>query len=186
VMVGEIRDLDTAKTALQAALTGHLVLATFHAGSASAALTRIADIIGQNPLFISAIRLVMAQRLIRRLDETTKQPYAPSEAEWQRINAVVASLPENYPRPQLEGLQLYKPGSSAENPYGYQGQIAIREQFTMSDAIRRLLETPNLVVTTQSLEEAARESGMLTMLQDGMLKVLAGETTLEELYRVVG
>lgn len=186
VMVGEIRDLDTARTALQAALTGHLVLATFHAGSAAAALTRIADIIGQNPLFISAIRLVMAQRLIRRLDEATKQPYSPSEAEWQQINNVMATLPEGIERPVLDGLQLYKPGKSETNPYGYQGQLAIREQFTMSEPLRQLLEDPKLRVTTQSIEEAARNSGMLTMQQDGMLKVIRGETSLEELYRVVG
>src|SRR5690606_35517422 len=79
VMVGEIRDMDTARTALQAALTGHLVLSTFHAASSAAALTRIADILGENPLFVSAIRLVMAQRLVRRLDDATKQPYTPDE-----------------------------------------------------------------------------------------------------------
>ncbi|HVX57939.1 MAG TPA: GspE/PulE family protein [Candidatus Saccharimonadales bacterium] len=186
VMIGEIRDMDTARTALQAALTGHLVLATFHAGSAAAALTRIADIIGQNPLFVSAIRLVMAQRLVRRLDDHTKQAYSPSESEWQKINEVLASLPEGYDRPNLDGLQLYKPGSSDENPFGFTGQLAIREQFTMSDAITHVLEDPKIVVTTSELEEAARKSGMLTMLQDGMLKVLRGETTLEELYRVVG
>lgn len=186
VMIGEIRDLDTARTALQAALTGHLVLATFHAGSAAAALTRIADIIGQNPLFVSAIRLVMAQRLIRRLDDQTKQGYSPSEAEWQKINEVMDSLPEGFERPNLEGLQLYKPGSSEENPYGYTGQLAIREQFTMSEAMTHLLENPKAVVSTVSIEEAARKSGMLTMLQDGMLKVVRGETTMDELYRVVG
>ncbi len=186
VMVGEIRDMDTAKTALQAALTGHLVLATFHAGSAAAALTRIADIIGQNPLFISAIRLVMAQRLIRRLDDTLKQAYTPSEADWKQINDVLATLPEGTEQPNLDGLQLYKPGSSDENPYGFQGQLAIREQFTMSEPMRRLLEDPKLTVTTQAIEEAASHSGMRTMLQDGMLKVIAGQTTLDELYRVVG
>lgn len=186
VMVGEIRDMDTAKTALQAALTGHLVLATFHASSAAAALTRIADIIGQNPLFISAIRLVMAQRLIRRLDDSTKQAYSPSESEWAQISEVINSLPEGVERPNLDGLQLYKPGSSTENPYGFQGQIAIREQFTMSDALREILENPSKHASTQTLEEAASRSGMRTMLQDGMLKVVAGETTLEELYRVVG
>lgn len=186
VMVGEIRDMDTAKTALQAALTGHLVLATFHASSAAAALTRIADIIGQNPLFVSAIRLVMAQRLIRRLDDDLKQSYSPSEAEWNKINEVLATLPDGASKPNLDGLQLYKPGSSEENPYGYRGQLAIREQFTMSDAIRELLEDPNYSITTHLLEDAARRSGMLTMLQDGMLKVLRGETTLDELYRVVG
>lgn len=186
VMVGEIRDIDTSKTALQAALTGHLVLATFHAGSAATALTRIADIIGQNPLFISAIRLVMAQRLIRRLDDSIKQAYSPSENEWHKINQVIDTLPEGMERPNLEGLQLYKPGSSVSNPYGFQGQLAIREQFTMTEPLRHLLENPKLSVTTVGIEEAASQSGMRTMLQDGMLKVIAGQTTMEELYRVVG
>ncbi|HSX45689.1 MAG TPA: ATPase, T2SS/T4P/T4SS family [Candidatus Saccharimonadia bacterium] len=186
VMVGEIRDMDTAKTALQAALTGHLVLATFHASSAAAALTRIADIIGQNPLFISAIRLVMAQRLVRRLDDKTKQPYTPSESDWQKINDILSTLPESTPKPNLEGLQLYHPGKSAENPFGFVGQLEVREQFTMSDDLRSTLENPKTTVTTQMLEEAAIRSGMRTMVQDAMLKVIAGQTTLEELVRVLG
>jgi type II secretory ATPase GspE/PulE/Tfp pilus assembly ATPase PilB-like protein len=185
VMVGEIRDMDTAKTALQAALTGHLVLATFHASSAAAALTRLADIIGQNPLFVSAIRLVMAQRLIRRLDDATKQPYTPSESEWQKIHQIIDTMPE-HDRVNLDGVQFYKSGSSPTNPYGYQGQIAIREQFMMSDELRKLLESPPATLTAQMIEEAASNSGMRTMLQDGMLKVLAGQTTLDELFRVVG
>lgn len=185
VMIGEIRDLDTAKTALQGALTGHLVLSTFHASSAAAALTRIADITSQNPLFVSAIRLVMAQRLVRKLDDNLKQPYGPSESEWAKINEVVHSLPEGIQKPNLEGLQLYHPGKSDENPYGYTGQIAIREQFTMSEAIRSVLEGSKGVVSTHLIEEAASHSGMITMLQDGMLKVIAGQTTLDELYRVV-
>jgi type II secretory ATPase GspE/PulE/Tfp pilus assembly ATPase PilB-like protein len=186
VMVGEIRDMDTAKTALQAALTGHLVLATFHASSAAAALTRIADIIGQNPLFVSAIRLVMAQRLVRKLDDNTKQVYDPSDQEWQKINEVLATLPDGVERPNLDGLKLYKPGSSEANPYGYEGQLAIREQFMMSDGLQKLLENPKSNVTAQTIEKTAIEGGMLTMLQHGMLKVIAGETTIEELYRVVG
>ncbi len=186
VMIGEIRDLDTAKTALQAALTGHLVLATFHASSAAAALTRIADIIGQNPLFVSAIRLVMAQRLVRKLDDNTKQEYDPSEQEWQKINEVLSTMPEGMERPNLDGLKLHKPGSSEDNPYGYEGQLAIREQFIMSEGLQNLLANPKANVTAQSIENTAIKSGMLTMQQHGMLKVIAGETTMEELYRVIG
>jgi type II secretory ATPase GspE/PulE/Tfp pilus assembly ATPase PilB-like protein len=186
VMVGEIRDMDTAKTALQAALTGHLVLATFHASSSAAALTRISDIIGQNPLFVSAIRLVMAQRLIRKLDDSLKQAVDPTEAEWRKINEVLDTLPESIPKPQLDGLKLYKPGTSAANPFGFKGQVAIREQFTMSEALTALLENPKGQVSAQTIEAAAIKSGMLTMLQDGMLKVVAGLTTLDELFRVVG
>ena len=185
VMVGEIRDNDTARTALQASLTGHLVLCTFHASSASAALTRLADIIGQNPLFVSAIRLVMAQRLVRRLDDATKQPYAPSPAELQFIQTIVVSLPSGVERPSLDGLTLYKPGSSAENPYGYKDQIAIREQFRMTGAIRSLLESHDHVLSAQEIESAAVQSGMTTMLQDGVLRVVAGQTTLDEISRVV-
>jgi type II secretory ATPase GspE/PulE/Tfp pilus assembly ATPase PilB-like protein len=186
VMVGEIRDNDTAKTALQASLTGHLVLSTYHAGSSAEALARLMDIIGQNPLFVSAIRLVMAQRLIRRLDDATKQPYQPTEAERQKIEEVIQTLPEGLTRPDLTTLQLYKPGSSPENPYGYAGQVAIREQFRMSGEIRRILEHHSEVLSSQDIEEAAIKSGMRTMLQDGILKVCAGLTTLEEVYRVVG
>ena len=185
-MVGEIRDNDTARTALQASLTGHLVLSTFHASSAAAALTRLMDVIGQNPLFVSAIRLVMAQRLVRRLDDSTKEAYQPDEAQLAKIREVIDSLPEGVERPSLDNLQLYKPGSSAENPYGFRGQLAIREQFLMTGEIRRLLEQSTTVLSAQEIEAAAIKSGMRTMLQDGVLKTIAGETTLEEVYRVVG
>jgi type II secretory ATPase GspE/PulE/Tfp pilus assembly ATPase PilB-like protein len=186
VMVGEIRDNDTAKTALQAALTGHLVLSTFHAGSAAEALTRLMDVIGQNPLFVSAIRLVMAQRLVRRLDDGTKQPYTPDANQIAKITEIINKLPENYARPSLTNLQLYKAGKSAENPYGYRGQIAIREQFLMTGEIRRLLEAHQTVLSSLDIEQAAIKSGMATMLQDGILKVVAGVTTYEEVFRVVG
>lgn len=185
VMVGEIRDGDTAKTALQAALTGHLVLATFHAGSAAAALSRLMDVIGQNPLFVSAIRLVMAQRLVRHLDDATKQAYKPDEATIHRLQTVIDTLPSDVARPNLAELQLYKPGSSDANPYGYAGQVALREQFLMEGKVVELLSSGKQP-TAQQIEEAAVASGMLTMLQDGVLKAIAGETTLEEIYRVIG
>jgi type II secretory ATPase GspE/PulE/Tfp pilus assembly ATPase PilB-like protein len=186
IMVGEIRDNDTAKTALQASLTGHLVLTTFHASSAAAALTRLMDVIGQNPLFVSAIRLVMAQRLVRRLDDTTKQAYQPSEAQMAKIHEVLNTLPSNVERPDITNLQLFKPGTSETNPYGFNGQIAIREQFTMNGEIRKLLETTTSILSTTDIEAAAVKSGMTTMLQDAMLKITAGQTTLEEVYRVIG
>jgi len=186
VMVGEIRDNDTAKTALQASLTGHLVLSTFHAGSAAEALTRLMDVIGQNPLFVSAIRLVMAQRLIRRLDDSTKQAYQPDDAQIAKIREVVDGLPEGIERPSLDNLKLYRAGRSDENPYGFSGQLAIREQFLMTGEIRRLLEQHQTILSSVDIEQAAIKSGMRTMLQDGILKVISGNTTLDEVYRVVG
>jgi type II secretory ATPase GspE/PulE/Tfp pilus assembly ATPase PilB-like protein len=185
IMIGEIRDDDTARTALQASLTGHLVLSTFHASTAAAALTRLHDVMKQNPLFVSAIRLVMAQRLVRKLDDSTKVSYVPSPQEMAQLHAVIDTLPAGIDKPVLEGLQLYKPGSSPDNPYGYSGQIAIREQFRMTGEIRRLLETSITVLSAQEIESAAIQSGMQTMMQDAMLRVIAGETSMEEVFRVI-
>ncbi|MCA9341761.1 Flp pilus assembly complex ATPase component TadA, partial [Candidatus Saccharibacteria bacterium] len=94
VMVGEIRDVDTARTALQASITGHLVLSTFHAGSAAEAFTRIIDMIGKNPILVSAIKLIISQRLVRRLDDATKQEYEPDENLKNHIKDVLKDLPE--------------------------------------------------------------------------------------------
>lgn len=186
VMVGEIRDMDTAKTSLQAALTGHLVLSTFHAASAASALTRLMDVIGENPLFVSAIRLVMAQRLVRKLDDNSKQAYEPDGPTKENIRKVLETLPTGIEKPNLEGLKLYNPGKSVENPYGYRGQIALREQFTMNNEVAKLLQTQGSKLSTQEIEDVAVKNGMITMLQDGILKVIAGQTTLEEVYRVIG
>lgn len=186
VMVGEIRDQDTAKTALQAALTGHLVLSTFHASSAAAALTRMLDFVGINPLFASAMHLIMAQRLVRVLDEKTKQPYQPDEALKSRLKEVIDSMPPGVDRPDINNITLYKAGSSPENPFGYTGQIPLREQLQMTAGIQQLLKLPPNQVTTEMLQEKAVQDGMLTMLQDGVLKACAGITSIEDVYRVVG
>jgi type II secretory ATPase GspE/PulE/Tfp pilus assembly ATPase PilB-like protein len=185
VMVGEIRDQDTARTSLQAALTGHLLLSTFHASSAAAALTRMLDFIGINPLFASAIHLIMAQRLVRRLDDETKQAYQPDEALRNQLATVINELPPGVERPDLSNVTLYRAGKSEKNPFGYSGQLAIREQLLMTDGIQGILKLPPNQVTTVMLEKKAIEDGMVTMLQDGILKVLTGVTTLEEVYRVV-
>jgi type II secretory ATPase GspE/PulE/Tfp pilus assembly ATPase PilB-like protein len=186
VMVGEIRDQDTAKTALQAALTGHLVLTTFHAASAAAALSRMLDAIGVNPLFSSAMHLVMAQRLVRRLDESTKQAYQPDDKLKAQLKTVLDGLPKNAQKPNLDEITLYKSGSSEENPFGYKGQLAIREQLRMTPGVQEMLRLPPNQVTTEALNAKAVEDGMVTMLQDGLLKAINGETTLEEVYRVIG
>ncbi len=186
VMVGEIRDQDTAKTALQAALTGHLVLSTFHASSAAAALTRMLDAIGVNPLFASAMHMVMAQRLVRKLDDDTKEAYQPDDALKSQLWQIIDTLPPGMERPSLDNLTLYRPGVSDDNPFGYKGQIALREQFRMTKGIQELLRLPPAQLNTTMLEEKAVEDGMVTMLQNGVLRVIAGETTLEEVFRVVG
>jgi type IV pilus assembly protein PilB len=186
VMVGEIRDQDTARTSLQAALTGHLVMSTFHASSASAALTRMLDFIGINPLFASAVHLIMAQRLVRTLDDVSKEPFQPDAATKTHIQSILDTLPKAVVKPDISKLTLYKPIPSNDNPFGYKGQMAIREQLQMTPGIQQILKLPPGQVTTEMLEEKAVEDGMTTLLQDGILKVIAGKTTLEEVYRVVG
>ena len=106
--------------------------------------------------------------------------------EWKKINEVLVGLPETVQKPNIDGLKLYDPGSSPENPYGYKGRIVLREQFTMTPNVRIMLESPQPNMTAQQLEAAASKDGMLTMEQKGILKVIAGQTTLEEVYRVVG
>lgn len=186
VMVGEIRDQDTAKTALQGALTGHLVMSTFHASSAAAALTRMLDMVGINPLFANAMHLVMAQRLVRRLDDSTKQAYRPDDAVKAQIQSVIDSLPPHVQKPSLDNLTLYKPGISAQNPFGFSGQLALREQLQMTHGVQQILRMPPNQITTELLQAKAVEEGMRTMLHDGILKAIAGLTTVEEVYRVVG
>ncbi len=185
VMVGEIRDPDTARTALQAALTGHLVLSTFHGASAAAALTRMLDMVGPNPLFVSAIHLVMAQRLVRRLDDKSKQGYMPDESLKRHLKTVIDSLPPSVTRPKLDNIKLYRPGVSPDNPFGYRRQLAIREQMVMTPGVVKILKLPPNQITSQMLEDEAVKDGMKTMLQDGVLKALAGLTSIEEIYRVV-
>ncbi|MBX4201391.1 GspE/PulE family protein [Candidatus Saccharibacteria bacterium] len=186
VMVGEIRDKDTAKTALQGALTGHLVMSTFHASSAAAALTRMLDMVGINPLFANAMHLVMAQRLVRRLDDETKVPYQPDEHLKIQLQSVIDGLPPHVQKPNLENLTLYKAGTSPANPFGYSGQLALREQLQMTAGVQQLLRMPPNEITTELLQAKAVSEGMRTMLQDGVIKAIAGLTTIEEVYRVVG
>ena len=186
IMVGEIRDTDTAKTALQAALTGHLVLSTYHASSAAAAMTRLLDAIGENPLYASAIRLVQAQRLVRRLDDKTKKQITVDSDMQRHIEGVVDSIKADVDLSFLSNAMVFSPGSSPENPFGYNGQFAIRELLLMTPEMRQLLSRPAHELSSELIEEVAVKSGMLTMQQDGILHVLRGETTPEEINRVVG
>ncbi len=185
IMLGEIRDEDTIHTALQAALTGHLVMSTYHANSTSLALYTIMRIIDENPLFLSAIRLIQAQRLVRRLDDKTKQPYNPSKLEMAQIEKVLQTIDPKR-RPRLDkNFKLYRPASSEENPFGYDGRVAIRELLVLDDEMRSFLMDKKGSLNPSELEDYLRQdSKLMTILQEGVLRVIAGETTLEEIYKV--
>jgi type II secretory ATPase GspE/PulE/Tfp pilus assembly ATPase PilB-like protein len=185
VMVGEIRDQDTARTAIQASITGHLVLSSFHANSSSAAFSRMIDLVGQNPIFSTAIRLVIAQRLVRRLHDESKQEYEPDEATKKWVREVLADLPDSVEKPDLENFKLYKAVPTKDMPFGYQGRMVIMEQLVVDEKIQKFLRGDEEEFHTELVEAAAKQNGMVTLLQTGVLAALRGETTLEEINRVI-
>ncbi|MFZ2126593.1 MAG: GspE/PulE family protein [Candidatus Microsaccharimonas sp.] len=185
VMVGEIRDADTAKTAIQASITGHLVLSTFHANTTATAFSRMIDMIGVNPIFSTAIRLVIAQRLVRRLDDTSKEEYEPDEATKKWVQAALANLPSHVEKPDLENFKLWRPVASEASPFGYSGRIVIMEQLVVNEEIQKYLRGDVADVHAESIEKTAREQGMVTLLEHGVLAALRGETTLEEVNRAI-
>ncbi|MDB5179521.1 MAG: ral secretion pathway protein type secretion system ATPase [Candidatus Saccharibacteria bacterium] len=185
VMVGEIRDADTAKTAIQASITGHLVLSTFHANSTAAAFSRMVDLIGVNPIFSTAIRLVIAQRLVRRLDDTSKEAYDPDESTRNWVKSTLANLPAHVEKPDLDTFKLYRPVASESSPFGYSGRIVIMEQMVVTEAIQKFLRGDVADVHTEIIEQTARADGMVTLLERGVLAALRGETTLDEVNRVI-
>jgi type II secretory ATPase GspE/PulE/Tfp pilus assembly ATPase PilB-like protein len=185
VMVGEIRDKDTAKTAIQASITGHLVLSSFHANSTSAAFSRMIDLIGVNPIFSSAIRLVIAQRLVRRLHNATKEEYEPDETTKQYVRRVLEDVPSSVSLPDLDNFKLWRPRPSEDVPFGYKGRVVIMEQMVVDENIQKFLRGDIEDIHTEVIEQAAKAGGMLTLLQVGVLAALRGETTLEEVNRVV-
>lgn len=185
VMVGEIRDGDTAKTAIQASITGHLVLSSFHANSTSAAFSRMIDLIGVNPIFASSIRLVIAQRLVRKLADAKKaRPATEAEAHYIREVLEPASA-EKLAGVDLENITLYDPVVTEAAPFGYNGRTVMMEQLVVSDDIQAFIRGDVADINTKEIENTAKKNGMLTLEQKGVLAVLRGETTLEEISRVI-
>ena len=185
VMIGEIRDQDTAKTAIQASITGHLVLSSFHANTTSAAFSRMIDLIGMNPIFSSAIRMLIAQRLVRRLHDETKEEYEPDEATRNYVKKVLDGIPDGVEHPDLDSFKLWKPVPSDDVPFGYKGRVVIMEQMLVNEDIQQFIRGDVADIHTEAIEAAARRGGMLTLEQVGVLAALRGETTLEEVNRVI-
>ena len=180
VMVGEIRDADTARTAIQASITGHLVLSSFHANSTSAAFSRMIDLVGTNPIFSSSIRLVMAQRLVRKLSDS-KEAYSPDEATLKYLHEKLDGISGI----NWENIQLFRPVPTEENPFGYSGRTIIMEQLIVTEEIQAFLRGDVADVNTEAIEKIAKGKGMLTLEQKGLLAALRGETSLEEVSRVI-
>ncbi|WP_206518797.1 GspE/PulE family protein [Fervidobacterium sp. 2310opik-2] len=174
IMVGEIRDKETAQLAVEASLTGHLVLSTLHTNTAAGAIDRLVNM-GIEPSLISASLIgVMGQRLVRKVC-----PYCKVETE----------LPPEYAEkakkifPDMKPIQYVGQGCDKCNNTGYKGRTAVAEVLIVNDEIRRLIQKE---ASTFELDKAARKNGMISMFQDGLYKVLSGETTIAEILSVVG
>ena len=175
VLLGEIRDHETAQISIEAALTGHLVLSTLHTNDAPSAITRLTEMDVEPFLVGSALDAVLAQRLARRLCSKCAEDYTPDR---EYLRAVRFGLRDDEPVPTLR-----RPvGCSACAKTGYKGRLALHEVMSVTEEIERLTVTR---ASATEIAGVAREQGMTTLRQDGMAKVLEGRTTIDEILRVV-
>jgi len=173
IMIGEIRDLETANIAMAASLTGHLVFSTLHTNDAPSAVARLIDIGVQPFLVASSVRAIMAQRLVRRLCTDCKQPGELSETDLRALRIEPG---------QLREAQVMKPvGCEQCRKTGYKGRMGIFEIFVIEDEVRHMI---NKRSPTLLLRQRARELGMRTLREDGMRKVLAGLTSAEQVISI--
>ena len=175
IMIGEIRDLETAEIAVQAALTGHLVLGTLHTNNAPAGITRLVEMGVQPFLVASSVIGIMAQRLVRVICPVCKEPYP-------RDTNILRTILSEEGHPDDRAVAYHGTGCDQCNQTGYRGRTTIVELMDMDDEIREMV-TGN--TSTSRLIQAAREKGMVPLLEDGLGKVVEGTTTLEEVNRVV-
>ena len=190
IMVGEIRDEETSSLAINAALTGHLVLSTLHTNSAAGAIPRLIDMGAQPFLLVSTIQVVIGQRLIRKLAKT-KEKYLLSAEERSQLEKVVdvervlkALRDEKVVDAKLpwEKVPFYRPKPSTESEDGYKGRVGIYEVLPISSSIRELVMKGG---TTEQFEKQAKEEGMMSMIEDGVFKAAQGLTSIEEVLRVI-
>jgi len=173
IMIGEMRDLETARIAIQSALTGHLVLSTIHTNDAAGGITRMLDMGVEDYLLTSTINAILAQRLVRTIGEGSREAV-------QLLPEVAAEMGFAEFLDQ-DTFTVYRPVPSEANPTGYFGRTSILELLQMTDPIRRLIMQQ---ATSGQIHDLAVQEGMRTMYQDGLLKCLAGVTSIEEVLRV--
>lgn len=174
MMVGEIRDLETAQVAVQASLTGHLILSTLHTNDAAGAITRLRDMGVEEFLLTSTLVGVIAQRLVRRLCTDCREEYEPSPDLLARLGLGTDRGPLRFCRPV---------GCPSCSDTGYHGRLSIAELLVVDDTIRELVIKKE---STAAIEKAAIAAGMRPLFRDGLRKVLAGDTSIEEVLRVSG
>ncbi len=189
IMVGEIRDHETASLAVNAALTGHLVLSTLHTNSAAGALPRLLEMGVEGFLVASTVNIIISQRLVRRLCEDREKYMLDASARknleklvnLERILEVLIAEKIVPPRTMWDTIQFYRPKETPDCPEGYHGRVGIYEILEVSETIRSLILKN---ASPDAIEAEARRGGMLTMIEDGFIKAVQGVTTIEEVLRV--
>src|SRR3989344_1195181 len=189
IMVGEIRDTDTAKIAVQSALTGHMVFSTLHTNNAAGVIPRLIDL-GVNPkILVSALSISMAQRLVRKLCPDCKKEKVPTEDETATLKLVMQSIEEEgkdfskYKIDKNAPVKLYEaPGCEKCNMTGYRGRIGIFEAIQTDAEIEKIIPTNP---SEREIKKVAKQQGILSMRQDGLIKILSGITSLAEVASVV-
>ncbi len=182
IMVGEMRDLETAETAAQAALTGHIVLSTLHTNDAASAIPRLLDL-GIKPFILApAINAIIAQRLVRKICPSCKTEDKLDQSSQQRVEMVLGAIPKSAKIELPKIMKFYhSTGCKACNGLGYKDRIGVYEIFTVNDAIEKLIHEQS---TNSEIRNQAIADGMVTMAQDGLLKALSGITDIAEVFRV--
>lgn len=180
IMVGEIRDPETAKTAINASLTGHLVLSTLHTNTAAGAIPRLIDLEVDPKIIGSSLSAAIAQRLVRRLCDKCKEEVEPTKEERALLVRVIEEMPQEE---RLGVGKIFKPGKCREcNDTGYKGRVGVYEVVLVDEAIENaVVENPS----ERTIRGIAKKQGFLDMKEDGVLKVLEGVTSLSELGRVI-
>jgi len=190
IMVGEIRDSETASLAINASLTGHLVFSTLHTNSAAGAIPRLIDMGCESFLLVSTLKIIVAQRLVRRLGPS-KEKYILSKEELASVSKqismdkVLAVLKEERivgEKDDWTTISFYRPKPDAESEDGYKGRIGIHEVFKNSPAIKELIMKG---ATSDAIEAQAVSEGMMRMIEDGIYKCVEGHTSIEEILRVI-
>ena len=183
ILVGEIRDFETAETAMNASLTGHLVFSTLHTNEASGAIPRLIDMNVKPAIIGPALTLVIAQRLVRKLCTQCKQAYTPSSEELERIKKIIATFPERTKKPDLTNVTLYKTVGCDKCTKGFKGRLGVYEFLRINKAMEEFMQTSP---TVSAIKKMALKDSMTTMGHDGLLKILSGITTFEEVESIVG
>jgi len=190
IMVGEIRDTETAKLSINAALTGHLVLSTLHTTSAAGAISRLIDMAVEPFLISSTLNLIIAQRLVRKLHKEKEKYFLSTDEiedlkkyyDLERMNKLFEKYGLIQKGKNIKNIPFYKPKPGKDSPDGYQGRIGIFEVLNVTDETKKMIVKKT---DTNEIHKKAQEDGMISLMEDGLIKAAQGITSIEEVLRVI-